>query len=291
MLKADGLNVIQTYSFWDLHEPRQGEWDWGEDNPRANVTAFLDMCAEMELFVVLRVGPFICGEWHYGGIPAWVNQLPGVAIRQSNGPWQQVVETYVTTFMEKVAPYLAKNGGPIIMLQIENEAGPPTSDYAKWNAALALKQDAQVPWLWCDGEASSVLNFPKSMPPLVPAFNGNDCAIDVEEADKTNAGYPLLWTENEGWYHPWGSNPIDGGVGTQSIKNTAPTYGIVENPNRPAEEMALVLARWVARGGAHMNYYMVSGLIVQYMVSGLIVQYMVSRLKHLSLHLPTGSIY
>jgi hypothetical protein len=235
----------------------------------------------MGLFVVLRVGPFICGEWHYGGIPAWVNQIPGAKIRQSNGPWQQAVETYVNAFMDKVNPYLAKNGGPIIMLQIENEAGPPGTDYGKWNAALALKQDAQVPWLWCDGEASSVLNFPKSMPPLIPAFNGNDCAVNVNKADKTNAGYPLLWTENEGWYHPWGSDPIDGGVGAElkatptidganylllsddaggvgasgGLASNNRKVGIVENPNRSPEELALVLARWVARGGAHMNYY------------------------------------
>jgi beta-galactosidase GanA len=167
MLKADGLNTVQTYSFWNLHEPTPDHFDWGSINPRANVTAFLDMCAEMGLFVVLRVGPFVCGEWHYGGIPAWVNQIPGVAIRQSNGPWQDAVERYVDAFMAKVEPYLAKHGGPIIMLQIENENGPATTAYAKWNAGLALKQNTQLPWLWCDGMASAVLNFPKSMPPLV----------------------------------------------------------------------------------------------------------------------------
>ena len=82
---------MQTYAFWSVHEPDPSSFCFGEaDAPssprceaagqRANITRFLDAAADRGLFVILRIGPFICGEWSYGGIPAWVNDLPGVQI-------------------------------------------------------------------------------------------------------------------------------------------------------------------------------------------------------------------
>ena len=86
-LRADSLNAVQTYAFWSLHEPEPGALCWGEADAassagcsaagaRANITRFLQAAAARDLWVVLRIGPFICGEWSYGGIPSWINGEP-----------------------------------------------------------------------------------------------------------------------------------------------------------------------------------------------------------------------
>ena len=71
--------------------------------------------------------------------------------------------------------------------------------------------------------------------------------------------YPLFWTENEGWYHPWGSAPIDGGAGLRAMGAPQTATSIAENPNRAPADVAAAVAGWVARGGSFMNYYMYFG--------------------------------
>ena len=98
MLAGDGLNTVQTYAFWSLHEPSPSVHEWG-DNPANvgldNVTGFLTRAAAENLFVSLRIGPFICGEWSYGGIPAWVNKVDSMVIRTHNAPWENAVRQHV----------------------------------------------------------------------------------------------------------------------------------------------------------------------------------------------------
>ena len=99
MLAGDGLNTVQTYAFWSLHEPSPSVHEWG-DNPANvgldNVTGFLTRAAAENLFVSLRIGPFICGEWSYGGIPAWVNKVDSMVIRTHNAPWENATSTRFT---------------------------------------------------------------------------------------------------------------------------------------------------------------------------------------------------
>ena len=133
------------------------------------------------------------------------------------------------------------------MLQLENEYGAAdlNDPYFKFVADLALSLKAEVPFLWCGG---TVANF-QGPEPFLWAFNGDDVADAGDTFGAQTPQYPLLWTENEGWYHPWGTSPIDGGLGA----------GFVENPDRSARDVAFAVARWVAHGGAFMNYYMYFG--------------------------------
>ena len=133
------------------------------------------------------------------------------------------------------------------MLQLENEYGPAnlTDPYFKYVADLATSLDAKLPFLWCEGTTKHF----QGPAPFLFAFNGDDVTDVGDTFAAQTPQYPLLWTENEGWYHPWGSDPIDGGLGAES--------GFVENPNRRANNVAFAVARWVAHGGAFMNYYMV----------------------------------
>lgn len=285
MLKDDGLNTVQTYAFWAMHEPRSPphggnatrRYCWGERSgddclnstagPRANVTAFLERAANVGLWVSMRIGPFICGEWSYGGIPAWINSVPGMTIRNPNPAWQSHMTSFVKAFYAQIEPWLAKNGGPIIMLQLENEAGParPTLPYVQYVSKLAASLNSQLPFLWCGVQPPDVPQM-QSLPLLVPAYNGNTGAVYADQMDQLKQPYPLMWTENEGWYHPWGTDPIDPGLGLLSTSTTTTTADVVPpwdasfvHANASPEEMAMNVAAWVARGGAFMNYYMYFG--------------------------------
>jgi hypothetical protein len=230
MLRADGLNTVQTYAFWSVHESQPSTYDFGSF-PRANVTAFLQRAADAGLFVSMRIGPFICGEWSYGGIPAWINPIldAGNGNIRAVGPWEGRMTSFVRRFFAEIEPFLAKNGGPIVLLQLENEDGPadPKIPYVAYVAELAESLNASLPFLWCGVScAHSGCDPMRQLPGLVPAYNGNDGADWAEQTESQAPRYPLMWTENEGWYHPWGSDPIDdGGVGTrlQTAGSDAPS--------------------------------------------------------------------
>jgi len=81
MAKTQGLNTIQTYVFWNLHEQKQGVLDF---SGRANLSRFLEEASNAGFFVNLRIGPYICGEWTYGGLPVWLNQVPNMVLRSSS---------------------------------------------------------------------------------------------------------------------------------------------------------------------------------------------------------------
>ncbi len=88
---------------------------------RANLSRFLQEAANAGLFVNLRIGPYVCAEWNYGGLPAWPNQVPNISFRCSNEAWERLMRKFILDIVDYVTPYLAKNGSPIIMAQIENE--------------------------------------------------------------------------------------------------------------------------------------------------------------------------
>ncbi|XP_043704468.1 beta-galactosidase 17 isoform X2 [Telopea speciosissima] len=119
--KALGLNTIQTYVPWNLHEPRPGEWIF---EGLADIESFLKLCQELGFLVMLRPGPYICGEWDLGGFPAWLLAVePALRLRSSDPAFLQLVDKWWSVLLPKIAPLLYNNGGPIVMVQIENEYG------------------------------------------------------------------------------------------------------------------------------------------------------------------------
>ncbi|WVZ99432.1 hypothetical protein U9M48_044729 [Paspalum notatum var. saurae] len=119
--KALGLNTIQTYVPWNLHEPEPQSWEF---KGFADIESYLRLAQELEMLVMLRVGPYICGEWDLGGFPPWLLTIePALKLRSSDSTYLSLVERWWGILLPKVAPLLYNNGGPIIMVQIENEFG------------------------------------------------------------------------------------------------------------------------------------------------------------------------
>lgn len=125
-VKALGLNTIQTYVPWNLHEPRPGQFNF---NGSADLLSFLKLAHELDLLVMLRVGPYISGEWDLGGLPAWLLGLrPSVRLRSSDAQYLAQVDNWWKVLLPEVAPELYSAGGSVIMVQIENEYGSFGSD-------------------------------------------------------------------------------------------------------------------------------------------------------------------
>lgn len=115
-----GLNAVQTYVAWNLHEPRKGEFNF---EGIADIVRFIQIAQKYNMYVILRPGPYICAEWDFGGIPYWVAQEPGIKIRTSDPVYLKHVEDYFNVLLPLVAPYMYSRGGPVIAVQIENEYG------------------------------------------------------------------------------------------------------------------------------------------------------------------------
>ncbi len=143
LAKDFGLNTIQTYVPWNLHEPRKGQFDFG---CHLDLCAFLDMAAEMGFRVLLRPSPFICSECDFGGLPGWLWQEE-LTIRCYDERYLKHVAEYYDVLIPKILPYLSTNGGPIIMVGIENEYGGAGYDkqYLKALADMLTDRGVGVP--------------------------------------------------------------------------------------------------------------------------------------------------
>ncbi|KAI8529665.1 hypothetical protein RHMOL_Rhmol12G0242200 [Rhododendron molle] len=146
--KAFGLNTIQTYVPWNLHEPSRGELDF---EGIADIVSFLKLCQKLDLLVMLRAGPYICAEWDLGGFPPWLLAVePALRLRSSDPAFLDLekdgmlvdialkVESWWGVSLPLIAPLLYGNGGPIIMVQIENEFGSYGNDKVYLHHLVAL---------------------------------------------------------------------------------------------------------------------------------------------------------
>ncbi|GAM27669.1 hypothetical protein SAMD00019534_108450, partial [Acytostelium subglobosum LB1] len=134
-MKAAGLNTVQTYIAWNLHQPTPDTFDFAT----YNVTSFIEIAQEEGLLVVIRAGPYICGEWEFGGFPPWLLTLdPNIALRTSDQTYLNAVTDWFTVLLPILNTQLYTNGGPIIMMQVENEYGSYGSDKNYLNYLLSL---------------------------------------------------------------------------------------------------------------------------------------------------------
>ena len=119
--RAMGINALQLYIMWNLHEPQPGNYTFEGD---LNFTNFILEAQKLDLVVLLRVGPYICGELNGGGLPFWLKQLhPNMKIRTRDTEYLYYVDRWWRVLFQKIKPYLYENGGPVIMIQLENEYG------------------------------------------------------------------------------------------------------------------------------------------------------------------------
>lgn len=237
--KDAGLNTIETYVFWNLHERERGVLDF---SGRLDLMRFCQEAKDLGLHVILRIGPYICAETNYGGFPAWLRDVPGMAMRTYNEPFMREKERWVRLLVEYMRPMFAPHGGPIIMAQIENEYdnvaavhGDAGGRYLQWSMDLSLSLGLDIPWIMCLGGGGTQ---PGAAQGAIETINGFYAHTKLDAHWKRHANQPGIWTENwPSWYDVWGQ----------------------PHHRRSPQDVAYGVARFFAQGGTGVNYYMWHG--------------------------------
>ncbi|WP_136706290.1 beta-galactosidase [Agromyces sp. H66] len=201
-----GLNAIETYVAWNAHERRPGEWraDGGVDLGR-----FLDLVAAEGMHAIVRPGPYICAEWDNGGLPAWLFRDPAVGMRRSEPTYLDAVGGYLRQVYEIIAPRQIDAGGPVVLVQIENEYGAYGSDKAYLAELVRVTREAgiTVPLTTIDQPTPRML-ADGSLPGLhLTASFGSRAADRLATLREFQPTGPLMCMEFWcGWFDDWGSH-------------------------------------------------------------------------------------
>ena len=209
-LKSLGCNTVETYIPWNLHEPKKGEFDFSNGK---NFVKFINIAKELDLHVILRPTPYICAEWDFGGLPAWLLKDSNMRVRSNYAGFLDAVDSYFEKLFKYIVPLQITNGGPIIMMQIENEYGSfgNNKDYLRNIKSLMLKHGSTVPLFTSDGGSVDFLEAGTLIEDgILPAANfGSSSSEQLNNLNEfmkaNNFEGPLMCMEFWiGWFSNWG---------------------------------------------------------------------------------------
>lgn len=233
--KRGGMNTIETYVAWNFHEPQPGVFAFDGDH---NLDAFLTECERQNMYVIVRPGPYICAEWDYGGFPAWLQTVPGIAFRTMNRPYLDAVDRWFDTLIPVIEKHQWTRGGNVVLVQVENEyenlqwtRGKDMvvdDDYQHYIRDGLLRRGIDVPLLSCAGFCTGTVEGVNSHNPgdLMPGFRAKfpDAPLFSTE----------FWTA---WYDAWGQ----------------------PHHTRSAADIEYASLRCFAEGACGYNYYVYHG--------------------------------
>jgi len=199
-----GLNTLETYVAWNIHEPRPGDFlfdGW------ADLVLYIETAHELGLKVIVRPGPYICSEWDFGGLPAWLLKEPGMKLRCNHAPYLDAVERFFSELLPKLAPLQLSNGGAIIAMQIENEYGSYGNDktYLARLEEMMHAQGITVPLFTSDNASDAMLQG-GTLPHILKTANfGSKAAEQFAKLREYQPEGPLMCMEFwNGWFDNWG---------------------------------------------------------------------------------------
>ncbi|MGW1749694.1 glycoside hydrolase family 35 protein [Streptomyces sp. NPDC002092] len=234
MLRAMGLNCVETYVPWNLHEPGPGRYDDVEALGR-----FLDAAGEAGLWAIVRPGPYICAEWENGGLPHWLTGELGTRARTRDERFLEHLERWFGVLLPGVVDRQIDRGGPVVMVQVENEYGSYGSDaeYLRRLADLLRERGVTVPLCTSDGPEDQMLSG-GCIPGVLATVNfGSRAREGFETLRRYRPEGPLMCMEFWcGWFDHWGG----------------------EHVTRGADDAAAAL-REILECGASVNLYMAHG--------------------------------
>ncbi|HTB86115.1 MAG TPA: beta-galactosidase [Candidatus Sulfotelmatobacter sp.] len=202
MAKAMGLNTVCAYLFWNLHEPRPGEFNW---TGQADVATFCRIAQQEGLWVILRPGPYSCAEWEMGGTPWWLLKYDDIQLRTRDPHYLDAAKNYLNEVGRVLGPLQITHGGNIIMVQVENEYGFFGKDTAYVDALRQAIVDAgfDVPLFQCNPPDLMKNGL---LPGMFQAGNfGSDVVKNFEKVRKLQPSGPLICSEfYPGWFDTWG---------------------------------------------------------------------------------------
>ena len=205
MCKALGMNTICIYIFWNIHEQQEGVFDWSGNN---NVAEFCRLAQKNGMYVIVRPGPYVCAEWEMGGLPWWLLKKKDIKLREQDPYFMERVKIFETEVGKQLAGLTIQNGGPIIMVQVENEYG----SYGKNKPYVSEIRDClrsvgfdKVALFQCDWSSNFTDN---GLDDLVWTMNfGTGANIDDQfrKLKQLRPDAPLMCSEFwSGWFDKWG---------------------------------------------------------------------------------------
>ena len=232
-----GCNTVETYIPWNFHEPNKGEFLW--DGAR-DICGFIETAKELGLYMIIRPSPYICAEWEFGGLPAWLLKDRNMRLRCSYKPYLDAVRDYYSVLIPKLVPYQIDKGGNIILVQIENEYGYYGNDtaYLEFLRDTMRELGITVPFATSDGPWSEPVFKSGLVEGALPTGNfGSAAEWQFGQMQKFIGGdKPLMCMEFwNGWFDAWGE----------------------EHHTTPPEKANAELDELLKRGS--LNFYMFEG--------------------------------
>ncbi len=206
MCKALGMNTICLYVFWNIHEQQEGVYDFSGNN---DVAEFCRLCQKNGMYVIVRPGPYVCAEWEMGGLPWWLLKKKDIRLREDDPYFLERVKRFEQKVGEQLADLTIQKGGPIIMVQVENEYGSYGENKAYVSAIRDIVRGSgfsDVALFQCDWSS----NFTKNgLDDLIWTMNFGTGA-DVEREFRPLSGLrpssPQMCSEFwSGWFDKWGA--------------------------------------------------------------------------------------
>ena len=203
-LKALGCNCVETYCAWNMHEKQKGTYDF---SGILDIAKFIKIAQSEDLMVIVRPGPYICAEWEFGGLPWWIQTDENMEIRCMNSEYISCFDQYLEKLFEQIRPLLCTNGGPIIMLQCENEYGYYGDDkqYLNYLVKSYRSKGIDVPLFTSDGTQKHHL-LDGTIDGLLPTLNfGSRVKENFKAFNELYPNQPKMCMEMwNGWFDAWG---------------------------------------------------------------------------------------
>ena len=206
LCKALGMNTVCLYVFWNAHESQPGVFNFEGQN---DLAAFCELCKDNDMYVILRPGPYVCAEWEMGGLPWWLLKKKDIRLREDDPYFMERVAIFEEAVANQVKHLTIQNGGPIIMVQVENEYGSYgiNKKYVSEVRDIVRKNFGEVTLFQCDWASNFTNN---GLDDLVWTMNfGTGADIDQQFAKlkQLRPDSPLMCSEFwSGWFDKWGAN-------------------------------------------------------------------------------------
>jgi len=206
MCKALGMNTICLYVFWNIHEQQEGKFDFTGNN---DVAAFCRLAQKNGMYVIVRPGPYVCAEWEMGGLPWWLLKKKDIRLREDDPYFLARVKAFEAEVGRQLAPLTIQNGGPIIMVQVENEYG----SYGVNKQYVSQIRDIvkasgfdKVTLFQCDWASNFENNGLDDLLWTMNFGTGSNVDAQFKRLKQLRPETPLMCSEFwSGWFDKWGA--------------------------------------------------------------------------------------
>lgn len=244
MCKALGMNTVCLYVFWNIHEQQEGKFDFTGNN---DVAEFCRLAQRNGLYVIVRPGPYVCAEWEMGGLPWWLLKKKDIRLREPDPYFMERVKLFERKVGEQLASLTIQNGGPIIMVQVENEYGSYGENKAYVSAIRDIVRQSgfdKVTLFQCDWAS----NFEKNgLDDLVWTMNfgtGADIDQQFRRLGELRPNAPQMCSEFwSGWFDKWGAR-----------HETRPAKAMVEGINEMLSK-GISFSLYMTHGGTSFGHW------------------------------------